>query len=199
MRILSFDIGIKNLAYCLLDVQPEDNFIIQDWSVKDISDTASKKYDLHQTIKTLLDCLEEIIQNSSTPIDVVLIENQPVLKNPIMKTLQIIIFTFFHMKKRQHQLPHSIDFVSANSKNKAYKLLPQDKGEELCNASIEKAKTDKGYKYNKVLAVHVCHEILSRSSIAPDIIEMFQKHKKKDDLADCFLQAYTNFYGKCKK
>ena len=34
MKILSFDIGIKNLAYCLLE---SENFTIEDWGIINIS------------------------------------------------------------------------------------------------------------------------------------------------------------------
>ena len=34
MKILSFDVGVKNLAYCLLD---DNNYIIEDWGILNIS------------------------------------------------------------------------------------------------------------------------------------------------------------------
>ena len=33
MRILSFDVGIKNLAYCLIDTTPTQQFNIVEWDV----------------------------------------------------------------------------------------------------------------------------------------------------------------------
>ena len=36
MKILSFDVGIKNLAYCLFDVNQNNEFLITDWGIIDL-------------------------------------------------------------------------------------------------------------------------------------------------------------------
>ena len=64
MIILSFDIGIKNLAYCLID--SEDKTIL-DWNVLDCSGT-------NEALRVIqeLDALEYLRE-----ADIVLIEKQP--------------------------------------------------------------------------------------------------------------------------
>lgn len=41
MRILSFDVGIKNLAYCLIN-KIDDNFKIEDWGIINLDDERKK-------------------------------------------------------------------------------------------------------------------------------------------------------------
>jgi len=38
MKLLSIDVGMKNLAYCLLDVSQDKSYSIEDWRVVDICD-----------------------------------------------------------------------------------------------------------------------------------------------------------------
>ena len=38
MKLLSVDVGMKNLAFCLLDVKPDKSYTIDDWQVVDICD-----------------------------------------------------------------------------------------------------------------------------------------------------------------
>ena len=42
MKILSIDVGMKNLAYCLLNVSETNNYDIIDWNVVNLTD--SDKY-----------------------------------------------------------------------------------------------------------------------------------------------------------
>ena len=38
MRVLSFDIGIVNMAYCLMDTTPNRKVVIRDWQVLNIAE-----------------------------------------------------------------------------------------------------------------------------------------------------------------
>jgi len=37
MKIISIDVGIKNLAFCLFSVDDKDKYQIEDWGVIDLS------------------------------------------------------------------------------------------------------------------------------------------------------------------
>lgn len=163
--ILSFDIGIKNLAFCY----SKDENILK-WNVLDIQGS-----NINDTCEKCIALLDETFNNDQ--IDQVLIENQPVQKNPVMKTIQIIVFTFFSYRKVLVGNFNSmkINFISANRKNKFA---------EKFNLNIE-CKTK--YQKNKKTAI-ACTQLL----VEKTAWELhFMKHKKKDDLADSYLQTLS--------
>ena len=164
--ILSFDIGIKNLAYCY-----SKNEEIIEWKVLDISGA-----DVNQIASNCILQLEGCF--GERPINKVLIENQPVQKNPTMKTIQIIVYTFFMYKKVIMTLNADIVFVSASKKNKYTQNF--DINIE-CNSKYQK---------NKKQAV-ACTRLL----LTTEWMNFFTSHKKKDDLADSYLQtlSYINY------
>ena len=148
-RIISIDVGIKNLAYCIierdgsefkiikwdiiniLDDKIKDepgcqnhikdklcdkkaSFILQnnihfcnkktcekaiakqypDMKIKKLKRITVKSTSILELGSILLRKLKDIKEHIVN-VDEVIIENQPVLKNPTMKTIQIIIFTWF--------------------------------------------------------------------------------------------------------
>ena len=100
-------------------------------------------------------------------IDVVIIENQLSTLATRMKTLQGMITQYFIMRG----VP-DIRFISAINKLKLF-AKEQEQGGEDCYADRKKRSIE-----------------ITRSLIASPLMSMkFEKHKKKDDLADCFLQG----------
>jgi hypothetical protein len=160
--ILSFDIGIKNLAYCY----SQDAKIIK-WNVFDI-----KGDNVNETCEKCVKVLSDTFRDD--PIDQVLIENQPVQKNPTMKTIQIVVYTFFmYQKVGGVKQISNINFISANRKNK---FADKFKIDIECKTKYQK---------NKKVAI-ACTKLLVENT---EWDEHFNKHKKKDDLADSYLQT----------
>lgn len=110
-----------------------------------------------------LDAIPKLLEAS-----VVVIENQPVLKNPTMKSVQILLYSYFLLKNKNVQL----HFISASSKLK-FKINTE---------SIKNIKSGKKTKYqkNKLLGIEYCEHFIGES-------EFFKSHKKRDDLADSYL------------
>lgn len=166
MILLSFDIGIKNLAYCMIDTI--DGSIL-DWHVIDCSD----KNEILRAIQEL-DALPHLLDS-----DIVLLEKQPSF-NPKMRNMSTAIYVYFVLRI-QHEQNRPINILFYPAK---YKL-------KCCEVNIEH-KTKSKYRQNKNLGiVHTRHLLKSHN-------DFFEKHKKKDDLADCYLQAisYTKFFMK---
>ena len=139
--------------------------------------------------KGLLDNITKILltelKNRSflLDVDVILIENQPAFKNPKMKSIQMIIYTYFYMKgcieiETQEKYINRILFLSASNKLK----IKFDNKENL-NSKIT---TTNKYKKNKDLAKLYCLELINDKNWEL----FFENHKKKDDLADTFLMNY---------
>lgn len=168
MYLLSFDIGIKNLAYCYTN----DTTII-DWDVVDISGD-----NVNETCEKCMRTLED--KFGSKQIDKVLIENQPVQKNPTMKTIQIVVYGFFLYKKLFAIPIESIHFVSASKKNKLAKTF-----------NVEIPEGGSVYSRAKKMSVKAIASLVEKN----EWNVFFNKHKKKDDLADSYLQllAFIDF------
>ena len=264
MKIISFDVGIKNLAYCIFDVNNDKKFKIHDWGIidlvnkpvfhcsskqkkkphvicgksasymdneqkyyckqhakscdylicpKEMTDIALKRTKLAE-LKTLADnykveyetpilkqvLLQKLMDYKEThflkqiviekgdtslvtlsinlmhildtllkdvKIDCVLIENQISKIASTMKTIQGMITQYFVMTHVEN-----IHYISSYNKLKLF---------------IE-SKKNYSYKERKDLGIQCTQkEILETQE--SKWLELFQKHKKKDDLADCFLQG----------
>ena len=121
--------------------------------------------DIGTSIKNNLDNLFIFILQD---IDVVLIENQISPLANRMNCIQGMLCQYFIMKDLKNIL-----FVSATNKLKFF---------------IGKNKTT--YSERKKKSIDITKKLLIENNHENDkILEMFNKHKKKDDLADCFLQG----------
>ena len=100
-------------------------------------------------------------------IDIVIIENQISTIASRMKTLQGMIAQYFIMKHTPH-----IEFISAANKLKMF---------------MTKKKTT--YTERKLESVEVTKELLETLPQLNEYRGYLDKNKKKDDLADCFLQG----------
>ena len=94
--ILSFDIGIKNLAYCILYQNDDKSITIEKWDNIQLleNDEKCKGFPLNEITKRMYNKLNTELSNYD--ITEVLLENQPCLKNPVMKSIQMIIYGFFN-------------------------------------------------------------------------------------------------------
>jgi hypothetical protein len=265
MKLLSIDVGMKNLAFCLMDLNDDDNFKnkIQTWGVINLCEdeiipckeltkkkcvcnktstfhkngkyyckTHAKKIDSYKVPNTELrlnklkkykinklkdlcskydiplekkmkkvDILNRIILDLSNnylnfvikikasqynlveygrnmkdkfnevlnnePIDCVIVENQIGPLALRMKTLQGMIM--------QHFIEIGVKSIKeVSSSNKLREFI---------------GNKHTSYNERKKESIKATANILTNSNFYSEWIIFFNKHKKKDDLADCFLQA----------
>ena len=208
---LSFDVGIKNLAYCVLCKDKK----IKDWGIINLNENPccdvklkkkcdkqstyevkgdpnvkycctvhSKKFSKKKKLNTNHDllkisqlCVSKLRELDIKEVGSVLIENQPALKNPVMKSIQMMIYTFFVMDgvMSESSKIEKIHMVNARNKLKVYK-----------GPKIECNKKGK-YAQNKYLSVEYTKEMIKNEEEC--FQELFKESKKKDDLADAYLQG----------
>jgi len=127
-------------------------------------------------------------------INYIIIENQPSFKNPKMKSIASTIYDYYLIrgifdKQINNSNVLQVKFQSPSNK---LKLISDADKEELT-----KLKNDsKIYKFTKNLSIKYCEELINH---LPSMLEYFNNNKKKDDLADSFLQGvyfYNSLYKK---
>lgn len=165
MKAIGFDIGIKNLAYCVMSEVGVCHWNILNVQGKDFTETSEN------LISMLHDEFPEI------NCDAVLIENQPVMKNPLMKSIQMMIYSYFKILAYQTGCRCEIKLVSASTKLKVKK-----------NTTTGKLT----YKEKKDLAVRLASDYLQGT----EWLEKLETHKKKDDISDALL--YCINFLECK-
>lgn len=168
VKLLSIDVGIKNLSFCYFDTCPNKTQIIE-WKNISVTDQNVKKMKLDTITDCVLHTLNEHF-DEDFETNIVIIENQPMLKNGLMKTISVIIYTYFNMMKLQYANIDEVKFVSASNKLKCKKTqnINKDTYKDRKNLSIETAK------------VYINDHF-------PDRLNWLNTQKKLDDLCDSQL------------
>ena len=115
----------------------------------------------------------DALPHLASGIDVVIIENQLSTLATRMKTLQGMITQYFIMRG----VP-DIRFISATNK---LKLFSEEGGGD------KEGKDD--YADRKKRSIEITRALINNAAHMPMMAMQFVEHKKKDDLADCFLQG----------
>jgi Mitochondrial resolvase Ydc2 / RNA splicing MRS1 len=216
MIVVSFDIGIKNLAYSIINFNcqerrnNEDKYDIlklirlQEWHKIDLQ---SSKYDLETISNNLLEVLDNIVYNQIDLDNIIknnnvhiVIENQPALKSPTMKSIQIVIYTYFKTLCKYMSLPMTIKLISAKSKLKyiesfnefaQYMNEEQNIFQELQQTSKMKRipKEKQGYAKNKDDSVQFTKWLFNTILDDETHKQELNNIKKKDDVCDSLLQG----------
>lgn len=138
--------------------------------------------------RNMMKHLDVILAECSGPIDMMIIENQISTLASRMKTLQGMITQYFIMK----HIP-MIEFISASCKLKLFTNTPLSQHEDATADNDELCIDASTYADRKKSGIAVCRSLgeISRKhkSEYAKWMPLFETHKKKDDLADCFLQG----------
>ena len=123
---------------------------------------------IHDAIRTFVGANLESFRQATH----ILLENQPVLKNPTMKTVQILLFAT--LRDLLQPIPPPLRLVHAGKK-------------------IQVAETgDAGYKSRKDASEAKVVQLLETSKVAEGAawLAKFKAHQKKSDLADAFCMCW---------
>jgi hypothetical protein len=207
--VVSFDVGTRNFSFCIARSAP---FEILAWEVIDTytEGGASSKSNIDEKKVALLRCLHarrELFARALGAGDAVVIEQQPYGRgfgSPTMNILAHVIGAFFYMAAPVPCEPvFSVRQVAARAK---LAVDPEAWGGARCDggAGADCAETGEPragkrrrkaeyqqYKKNKGWSIEACRSILcARDELAP-WRAVFDTSKKKDDLADSFMQALS--------
>jgi hypothetical protein len=166
--LTSFDIGIVNMAYCMIDMSTKE--IIQ-WEVFSLCNTT----EIENTIDLIknMDSRPWILES-----DIILLEKQPSV-NPKMRIMAESLRSYLILRG---MIDNSKTFKLLNYSPK-HKLKCYDGAVPVYNLASEYAK-------RKKISVFHCNELIKTQ---PEHVQtIFAKSQsKKDDLADCFLQGLS--------
>ena len=191
------------------------NYKIKETNVScDKISTAQFKYNL----VTALDQLPELSE-----IDTVLIENQPSFKNPKMKAIADTLYAYYLIRCSVDKKLFDFEDIHLIAPNQKLKLspIPEMEGKDEPKEEVKKVRKSKkvevkpepvgvdskpvegvdskvepkkmSYKQGKEFAVKKCLSLIDAQHKT-----FLSTHKKKDDLCDCYLQAY-HYLTKVKK
>lgn len=174
--ILSFDIGIKNLAYCLMNEHEQ----IIDWGIRDISaNTYSKQ---NKKLIQSLDSIRLSHCDSQHRETIVIIERQPGV-NPKMRVISGQLFMYFGLKEYRNQGISKVLFYSPRNKLKL----------DINTTGIVMKKYSTKYQERKHLSKVYCRILLRDHNL--HWIPFFNDSKKQDDLSDSMLQGIAYLRG----
>ena len=202
-RVLSFDVGLKHLAYADLRVVEGTATVasIERWGVIDATAGLSHKQQRSAEALTaaVVEALDaEFFDPASARYDVVLVENQPSRKNPAMKSVQVAIVAYFAtIRAHVPDCVGEVRLISASRKLAADSAEGEGVAEGGGEGGVDTVKTAaQAYRARKARSVELCRRAfeapdgrLSSAAGAAEASETLKAAKKKDDLADAMLQA----------
>ena len=164
--------------------------------VRDKKTTSLNLTSLAEALYTELGTRPDIMKSNT-----VLLENQPVLKNPTMKTMQVFLYGYYVQNGVMQRSVDTVHCYCASKKLDILKFLPI----ERIRTITDELKTLKGqYSRNKRMAIRICEYLIETATNADEIRTLFADKKKQDDLADSMLMTLhfeerANLTGSKKK
>jgi hypothetical protein len=110
-----------------------------------------------------------------------------------MKSIQMMIYSYFQLRKHWDGLAKQVYLVSASEKLKGHEkaIANIDMTKYTIDQSIKKTvkqKKSKSYQNNKKMAIDITKYYLSKNE---ELLSLFCSYKKMDDMADTYLQGIS--------
>ena len=150
------------------------------------------KYDLMMVLESKKNLLQA---------DYVVIENQPSFKNPRMKSIASTLYDYYLIRGIIDKETSKSNITQVKFMSPSNKLKLADDGDtkqlvKVKSEGVVDGKDSKAYKLTKTLGIKYCSEMVSH---LPEWLKHFNSHKKKDDLADSFLQGAYFYINNVKE
>jgi len=152
------------------------------------------KIDINQLGMALFQELDRIKAIITNP-DVILLENQPVLKNPTMKSMQMFLYSYYLMRILEENQSKGITglgdkHIQCYTASKKLDLIKFFPTEEQARISGLLSKVKNGYTRNKKMSILMVEYLLRDNA---KWIQFFKSNPKQDDLADSLLMTLHYF------
>lgn len=211
VRILSFDVGMRNLAFCMMTFSSNEisSCSIEQWDIIDLGPNVRTVEACSKILTQKLNNTfgKTILSNNNT-IDHVVIERQPKHRSIIMVAIQMFLCEYFmflltnNISASDSLQIGNVKFINAKDKLRINILPPNCSGvhmnESICTNNTyklsPKQQQRRRYLDNKKNAIietkYVLEEVIKDYGNLLIFNECFVK---KDDLADAFLQGLSFF------
>jgi uncharacterized protein YqgV (UPF0045/DUF77 family) len=185
LQIVSFDVGTKNFAYCVLEVDPDTK--VTHVKQLDVVSIGNKR-DMQGLIDACIDLLDDIVYRQLNPAlpTMVLIEAQ---MTAVMKCVQTAINTFFKVTAKYGSSDVQTKYLSAR-----HKLTLMNHYTDYTPSRAKDTGAMSKYKQNKVDSVDLATWILRDKEQDHATLQKIMGMKKKDDATDAYLMAL--YYAK---
>ena len=149
---------------------------------------STAKIDINQLGIALFQELNKITAQIVEPC-IILLENQPVLKNPTMKSMQMFLYSYYLMKimEGNNISNKKLQCYCASKKLDLIKFLTEEEQTKI-TTFIETVNNP--YQKNKKMSIMIVEVLLQNNT---KWLEFFKSHPKQDDLADSLLMTLHYF------
>jgi hypothetical protein len=173
--------------YCKIHYKQHLNNQLKKIQLQPIKKYSAKIYPIEKMQLTLIRKLDKLLPKFiEHKIEQVIIENQPSLKNPKMKSIANTLFDYFNIRCIVDKIYNNqiilVKFMSPSNKLK----VNNDNTIEVLRTSRDSKDNVAKYKLTKELAILYTKQLLSNDKLW---LTFLNTTKKKDDLSDCFLQG----------
>jgi hypothetical protein len=152
------------------------------------------KIDINQLGVALFQELNKMKSIITNP-NVILLENQPVLKNPTMKSMQMFLYSYYLMRILEGNQAKGITglgekYIQCYTASKKLDLIKFFPVGEQARISGLLSKVKNGYTRNKKMSILMVEYMLKDNA---KWLQFFKGHPKQDDLADSLLMTLHYF------
>jgi hypothetical protein len=152
------------------------------------------KIDINQLGMALFQELDKIKSIITNP-DVILLENQPVLKNPTMKSMQMFLYSYYLMQILEGNQVKGVSglgskYIQCYTASKKLDLIKFFPAGEQARISGLLSKVKNGYTRNKKMSILMVEYLLKDNA---KWLQFFKGNPKQDDLADSLLMTLHYF------
>ena len=154
------------------------------YKIKSFKNKNIKELDFDLTLAKLFEILDS--KKELLKANIVLIENQPSFKNPRMKTISTILYSFYFIRGISDKEITKSNIIKVKFMSPSNKLKVITEGETKKLIILKQTNDAKAYKMTKDLGIKYCKELINH---LPEWLKVLEGHKKKDDLCDAFLMC----------